>query len=102
MTSKVTARIVAVRLAFFFSEESIDSSILRRSARTMDALSPPELSPLEQEVLEEYERLAENMKTVSNDVLFFSSRAGGRAAGATGALGLRPQQHNNDNNGGGG
>ncbi|KAI1349396.1 DASH complex subunit Dad3-domain-containing protein [Xylaria sp. FL0043] len=25
-------------------------------------LSPPELSPLEQEVLEEYERLAENMK----------------------------------------
>lgn len=31
----------------------------------MDALSPPELSPLEQEVLDEYERLAENMKTVS-------------------------------------
>lgn len=28
-------------------------------------LSPPELSPLEQEVLEEYERLAENMKKVS-------------------------------------
>lgn len=27
--------------------------------------SPPELTPLEQEVLEEYERLAENMKTVS-------------------------------------
>lgn len=27
-------------------------------------LSPPELSPLEQEVLDEYERLAENMKTV--------------------------------------
>jgi DASH complex subunit DAD3 len=26
--------------------------------------SPPELSPLEQEVLEEYERLAENMKKV--------------------------------------
>ncbi|KAI0137261.1 DASH complex subunit Dad3-domain-containing protein [Xylariales sp. AK1849] len=25
-------------------------------------LSPPELSPVEQEVLEEYERLAENMK----------------------------------------
>lgn len=28
-------------------------------------LSPPELSPMEQEVLEEYERLAENMKKVS-------------------------------------
>jgi hypothetical protein len=28
-------------------------------------LSPPELTPLEQEVLEEYERLAENMKKVS-------------------------------------
>lgn len=27
-------------------------------------LSPPELSPLEQEVLEEYERLATNMRTV--------------------------------------
>ena len=27
--------------------------------------SPPELTPLEQEVLEEYERLAENMKKVS-------------------------------------
>jgi len=27
--------------------------------------SPPELSPLEQEVLEEYERLAENMKKVT-------------------------------------
>ena len=27
-------------------------------------LPPPELSPLEQEVLEEYERLAENMKKV--------------------------------------
>lgn len=27
-------------------------------------LSPPELSPKEQEVLEEYERLAENMKRV--------------------------------------
>jgi len=26
--------------------------------------SPPELSPTEQEVLEEYERLAENMKKV--------------------------------------
>ena len=26
--------------------------------------SPPELTPLEQEVLEEYERLAENMKKV--------------------------------------
>ncbi|KAI0181499.1 DASH complex, subunit Dad3 [Hypoxylon sp. FL1284] len=28
-------------------------------------LSPPELTPLEQEVLEEYERLAENMKKAS-------------------------------------
>ncbi|KAI1846550.1 hypothetical protein JX266_007447 [Neoarthrinium moseri] len=28
-------------------------------------LSPPELSPLEQEVLEEYERLAENMKKMA-------------------------------------
>ncbi len=27
--------------------------------------SPPELTPLEQEVLDEYERLAENMKKVS-------------------------------------
>ncbi|KAI1295785.1 DASH complex subunit Dad3-domain-containing protein [Xylaria venustula] len=29
-------------------------------------LSPPELSPLEQEVLEEYERLAENMKRLAS------------------------------------
>jgi hypothetical protein len=29
--------------------------------------SPPELTPLEQEVLEEYERLAENMKKVRFD-----------------------------------
>ncbi|KAI5863481.1 DASH complex, subunit Dad3 [Durotheca rogersii] len=29
-------------------------------------LSPPELSPLEQEVLEEYERLAENMKKLAH------------------------------------
>ncbi|KAL6824288.1 DASH complex subunit Dad3 domain-containing protein [Trichoderma sp. SZMC 28015] len=28
-------------------------------------LSPPELSPLEQEVLEEYERLSTNMKTLA-------------------------------------
>jgi DASH complex subunit DAD3 len=27
-------------------------------------ISPPELSPMEQEILEEYERLATNMKTV--------------------------------------
>lgn len=33
-------------------------------------LSPPELSPMEQEVLEEYERLAENMKKVQCSVLF--------------------------------
>ena len=32
---------------------------------TLDTLtSPPELTPLEQEVLEEYERLSENMKKV--------------------------------------
>lgn len=31
---------------------------------TNPLLAPPELSPLEQEVLEEYERLAENMKNV--------------------------------------
>ncbi|KAI1388898.1 DASH complex, subunit Dad3 [Hypoxylon trugodes] len=29
-------------------------------------LSPPELTPLEQEVLDEYERLAENMKKASH------------------------------------
>lgn len=29
-------------------------------------LSPPELSPLEQEVLDEYERLADNMSKVRN------------------------------------
>ncbi|KAL7624031.1 hypothetical protein AAE478_005588 [Parahypoxylon ruwenzoriense] len=29
-------------------------------------LSPPELSPLEQEVLDEYERLAESMKKLAN------------------------------------
>ncbi|KUI67599.1 DASH complex subunit dad3 [Cytospora mali] len=29
-------------------------------------LSPPELSPLEQEVLDEYERLADNMKTLAS------------------------------------
>ena len=32
---------------------------------TSSLLSSPDLSPLEQEVLEEYERLAENMKRVS-------------------------------------
>ncbi len=30
-------------------------------------IAPPELTPLEQEVLEEYERLAENMKKVCWD-----------------------------------
>ncbi|KAI1364657.1 DASH complex subunit Dad3-domain-containing protein [Xylaria arbuscula] len=30
-------------------------------------LSPPELSPLEQEVLDEYERLAENMKKAGRE-----------------------------------
>ncbi|KAL2205204.1 DASH complex, subunit Dad3 [Sarocladium strictum] len=33
-----------------------------------NVLSPPELSPLEQEVLEEYERLAENMKKLASTV----------------------------------
>ncbi|KAK8039245.1 hypothetical protein PG994_002009 [Apiospora phragmitis] len=32
---------------------------------TNPLLAPPELSPLEQEVLEEYERLAENMKNLA-------------------------------------
>ncbi|KAI0025126.1 DASH complex, subunit Dad3 [Xylariomycetidae sp. FL0641] len=37
----------------------------------MDQLSPPELTPLEQEVLDEYERLAENMNKLATtlDVL---------------------------------
>ncbi|KAH8161643.1 hypothetical protein CIB48_g6600 [Xylaria polymorpha] len=35
-------------------------------AATNPLLSPPELSPLEQEVLEEYERLAENMKKLAS------------------------------------
>lgn len=35
---------------------------------TNPLLSPPELSPIEQEVLEEYERLAENMKNVCHVV----------------------------------
>jgi len=29
-------------------------------------VSPPELTPLEQQVIDEYERLAENMKKVKN------------------------------------
>jgi hypothetical protein len=33
--------------------------------QTSNILSPPELTPLEQDVLDEYERLAENMKKVS-------------------------------------
>lgn len=33
-------------------------------------ISPPELSPMEQEILEEYERLATNMKTVRAVGLF--------------------------------
>lgn len=32
--------------------------------QTSNILSPPELTPLEQDVLDEYERLAENMKKV--------------------------------------
>jgi len=32
-------------------------------------VTPPELSPLEQEVLDEYERLAENMKKVCSPLL---------------------------------
>jgi hypothetical protein len=34
------------------------------AARDAHMLGQPEMSPLEQEVLEEYERLAENMKKV--------------------------------------
>ncbi|KAK9424623.1 putative DASH complex subunit dad3 [Seiridium unicorne] len=34
--------------------------------QTNPLLSPPELSPMEQEVLEEYERLAENMKKLAS------------------------------------
>lgn len=37
---------------------------MEQSASANSLLSPPELSPLEQEVLDEYERLAENMKKV--------------------------------------
>ncbi|KAJ8105993.1 hypothetical protein ONZ43_g7212 [Nemania bipapillata] len=37
-------------------------------------LSPPELSPLEQEVLEEYERLAENMKKLASILDTMASR----------------------------
>ncbi|KAI1269641.1 DASH complex subunit Dad3 [Xylariaceae sp. FL1019] len=37
-------------------------------------LSPPELSPLEQEVLEEYERLAENMKKLASVLDDMASR----------------------------
>lgn len=40
-------------------------------------LSPPELSPMEQEVLEEYERLAENMKKVRHLYLPESMKRGG-------------------------
>ncbi|KAJ2970281.1 hypothetical protein NUW58_g9744 [Xylaria curta] len=39
-------------------------SVTMDQATSNPLLSPPELSPLEQEVLEEYERLAENMKKV--------------------------------------
>ena len=39
---------------------------MEQSTSSNNILSPPELSPLEQEVLEEYERLAENMKKVKH------------------------------------
>ncbi|KAK5635198.1 hypothetical protein RRF57_010910 [Xylaria bambusicola] len=41
-------------------------------------LSPPELSPLEQEVLEEYERLAENMKKVLKRLIAWGSKFNSR------------------------
>lgn len=62
-TFKVPTWTATVRHAFLSGRTATASSA--DPARTMDALSPPELSPLEQEVLDEYERLAENMKTVS-------------------------------------
>ncbi|ROW04290.1 hypothetical protein VSDG_01114 [Cytospora chrysosperma] len=37
-------------------------------------LSPPELSPLEQEVLDEYERLADNMKTLASSIDAMAAR----------------------------
>ncbi|CAH0022068.1 hypothetical protein V2G26_001148 [Clonostachys chloroleuca] len=36
-------------------------------------LSPPELTPLEQEVLDEYERLAENMKKLASTLEHLAS-----------------------------
>ena len=36
-----------------------------QATQQSNLLSPPELTPLEQDVLDEYERLAENMKKVS-------------------------------------
>ncbi|TGJ85194.1 hypothetical protein E0Z10_g3559 [Xylaria hypoxylon] len=43
-------------------------------ATSIPLLSPPELSPLEQEVLEEYERLAENMKKLASVLDTMASR----------------------------
>lgn len=47
-------------------------------AGASNLLSPPELTPLEQEVLDEYERLANNMKQVNE-----SGRASGPALART-------------------
>ncbi|KAB5582472.1 DASH complex subunit Dad3-domain-containing protein [Coniochaeta sp. 2T2.1] len=40
----------------------------RSTTPTSALLAPPELSPLEQEVLDEYERLAENMKKLATQL----------------------------------
>ncbi|KAH8178164.1 DASH complex subunit dad3 domain-containing protein [Sarocladium implicatum] len=41
---------------------------MEQSTSSNNILSPPELTPLEQEVLEEYERLAENMHKLATTV----------------------------------
>lgn len=46
------------------------ASAAMESGSSNALLSPPELSPLEQEVLDEYERLAKNMKKVSEILNF--------------------------------
>lgn len=51
-----------------------NSATMDQSTSSNNLLSPPELSPLEQEVLEEYERLAENMKRVSEHPPWFRTK----------------------------
>lgn len=72
-TLKASTLTHAVYQTSKYSSELIHSFLrfIRRSRQaemaqphTGGLLSPPELSPLEQEVLEEYDRLATNMKTV--------------------------------------